>query len=264
MYQYLTQTLAVPATHIRLLLSEPPSSPKMHFERATRANILSSLHQHLYDNRDVRKGDNILFYFAGRGARYSLDNTFPGTEDTLDALCPADRGPSTAKDPILDISDRELSVFLEELRDVKGSNVTVILDCSYLLGNVQNRASSQQVRSAEPLPISVMKMLRAIREQPWTKTGIRKADTAEWDWDVRACMLLAACLLHEVVRETVDEGRWGSYFTRALIAVLRASPDLTYAGLGEAVTEYMPRRGTWCVQHPMVIGARELERVWFV
>ena len=265
MYQYLIQALGVPAAHIRLLLSEAPSFGNPCFSRATRENVLSSLIGHLRDNPDVRRDDNILFYFAGRGARYSLEGTFPDAEDTLDALCPADRGCPSADGPVLDISDRELSIFLEELRDAKGNSVTVIIDASYLVDTVQAREAHQNVRSAPPLNVPVDRILRAVDSDTRRKAGSKKVFSADWDWDERACMLLTSCLLHEVARETRPsaQDRWHGCFTRALICMLRSGEELTYAGLGEAVSEYMPRVGERCVQNPMVIGAREGELVWY-
>ena len=124
--------MKVPADHIRLLLSPPVSSvcaPESQLI-PTRSNILTALYDHLRDNRNIRKGDNLLFYFAGHGSRYAASDVFQDTGEMIETLCPADRGVSV-DGAILDISDRELSIFLEELRAEKGDHITVVLDCCH-------------------------------------------------------------------------------------------------------------------------------------
>lgn len=255
-YHHLTSDLLVPADHIRLLLSEP-SPDQIHPEKATRQNIMSSLCD-LRDNHDIVRNDNILFYFAGHGARYSLPRTPSGPRHPLDALCPADRGCESEGEVVRDIDECELSASLTELCAAKGSNIAVILDCCFALQGARMRGDSpgQNIRSIAPLEIP--------REQ-WTRVLHARSSSMAWRWDDRACVLLTACLEHELAQETKmdSEDEWHGCFTRALIAVLQLGGWTTYTDLVEKTTEYMPHLGPWCVQNPLAIGARQNELVWY-
>ncbi|KAI0312198.1 hypothetical protein OF83DRAFT_1018724, partial [Amylostereum chailletii] len=127
-HEYLVSDLFVPVSHIKLLTSNDHQGVSTDGQ-PTRANILNALYSHLRDNDNVQYGDKILFYFSGRGSSYDPSEYFiANVADKMgpvEALCPADRGAH------LDISDRELNVILAEIRDVKGPNITVILDCCF-------------------------------------------------------------------------------------------------------------------------------------
>lgn len=263
MAEYLVHDLKVPYDNICLLLSGTSAPPGFASDVASRANILSTLYRHLRDNPKIRSGDNIIFYFAGRGARYSLEGTLNVTDDALDALCPADRGNRAPNEPVLDISDREVSIFLEELRDSKENNITVIFDCCHAFDTIQDREPDAHMRSAPPLPAekAVEMMLRAADGDPHRKPGSKKAFSDSWDWDTNSCVLLTACLLHEVAREEVAAGEaWRGCFTRALIEELRVREQRTWAQLCEAITQRIGQRS----QNPLVVGDKEDNLVWYV
>ena len=103
MYQYVVSELGVAAEHVRVLLSSSAVYPNLRYDAATRNNILAALYDHLRDNPDIQIGDNILFYFSGHGARYSMSPAdFPAVDRHrgsdpvyVEALCPADRSAHT-------------------------------------------------------------------------------------------------------------------------------------------------------------------------
>ncbi|TFY78218.1 hypothetical protein EWM64_g5791 [Hericium alpestre] len=128
MHAYLTQDIRVPADHICLLTQSPSDLPPV-WAWPTRQNILSALYTHLRDNPHIRAGDNILIYFSGHGSAYYASDAFSSPAarvGSIEALCPSDRGTVFSpdrpdpEDIVSDISDREINVFLGELRDAQG------------------------------------------------------------------------------------------------------------------------------------------------
>ncbi|KAJ3556008.1 hypothetical protein NM688_g2265 [Phlebia brevispora] len=259
-YDYLTVELSVPQSHIRLLLSEiSPTSKDPLFP--TRENLLSTLFDHLRDNPHVRRGDNIIFYYAGYGTNYPVGRTFQRSGD-IEALCPADRDDSTPHGRILDISDREISLFLEELRDAKGDNVTVILDCCYD-GEPTPENALRKARFAKPMAVSWMDILCTADKDARRKPGSRSVFSEHWAWDSSACVLLTACRSSESALENKFSEGWHGFFTRALLALLRQGKCWTYIELCNAVKEYMPRYRSTYVQTPLVAGNRRDCRICF-
>ncbi|KAI0027941.1 peptidase C14, caspase domain-containing protein, partial [Vararia minispora EC-137] len=119
MFDYLTENLRVPASHILLLTDVVP----------TRERILRALYDHLRNNPLIpSSGANLLFHFSGHGSSFVSDFESGRTE----AICPADRhGGNPVDGVVLDISDRELNLIFSEICRQKGSKLTVILDCCH-------------------------------------------------------------------------------------------------------------------------------------
>ncbi|KAI0312195.1 hypothetical protein OF83DRAFT_1022509, partial [Amylostereum chailletii] len=102
----------------------------------TRANIIDGLYSHIRDNPLVQYGDSMVFYFSGHGSRYDPYEYFPSGVNSciepIEAICPADRGTHPqGYNMVLDISDREFNTILGEIRDIRGPNIAVILDCCH-------------------------------------------------------------------------------------------------------------------------------------
>lgn len=127
MHEYLTADLRVPPGDIQLLITE---DSQRNAHPPTRDHILNALYD-LRDNPDIQRGDNILFYFAGRGTLYSAP--------LVEALCPADRGCMVegSATPVYDISDRELSTIFQEITAAKGDCMTVITDSCHTHGRME-------------------------------------------------------------------------------------------------------------------------------
>ncbi len=138
MVQCLVEVVGVPKDRIQTLLG-----PKdQHDANAipSRQNILSTLRS-LSTKTDIKRGDPIIFCFAGHGSRYAWsgldddnglnsdkehDNEHsPARAGFVEALCPIDR------DNVPDISDRELNTIFSQIYRTGGHPITVILDCCH-------------------------------------------------------------------------------------------------------------------------------------
>ena len=267
MYNFFTRSLGLPDGNLRLLLSPTTDEDFRHLRYlpSTRSNILDALYGHLRDNADIRSGDNIIIYYSGHGARYDAHSLFDDTEDAVEALCPADRGARTKDGIVCDISDREIAIFLEELRDEKGDHITVVFDCCHS-GGATRAGALERVRAVEPLPVLPKALLDAADNDLRRKRKDRKAFSSDWEWDSGACVLLAACMAHETAKETMVDGAWRGNFTRALVALLPAfiRDGKTYTEVCEAVTEYMPKYRDRYAQNPLVVGDRQDCRLWYL
>ncbi|KZV66028.1 hypothetical protein PENSPDRAFT_689301 [Peniophora sp. CONT] len=263
--EYLTSSLRVPSSNILVLASsryeidaELRSKVKSIAE-PKRANILDALYSHFRDNVRVRPGDNLLFHFSGHGAAYPRGSSLTQTE----ALCPMDRNTASSP-PIVDICDRELNIILSEIRDSKGSNLTVVLDCCHASG--ADRAVASDVRAAQPLvdPGAVNRMFRSAADDVRRRRRDLSPFSPAWKGDMTSHVLLAACQSHEKAKETtVPLGKYPrlGVFTFALVSALRSprgvEPSLTYVDLIKSVLQ-RPATQTF-----VVAGKRKRSRLWF-
>lgn len=88
-------------------------------QQATREGILRSIDQHLV--RPARKGDEVVYYFAGHGAQ--VPNAASDEPDRLDeSIVPADSRRGAA-----DIRDKELRALFNQILD-RGARLTLLLD----------------------------------------------------------------------------------------------------------------------------------------
>ncbi|PBK63134.1 hypothetical protein ARMSODRAFT_840383, partial [Armillaria solidipes] len=123
MVKCLVEVVGVPEERIQTLLGPKDQHDADVSSIPSRENILSALRS-LSTETDIKRGDPILFYFAGHGSRY----TWPDPDDDKDlgfveALCPMDR------DTVPDISDRELNTILSRIHHTGEHPITIILDC---------------------------------------------------------------------------------------------------------------------------------------
>jgi hypothetical protein len=219
--EYLEADLSVPTNHIRILTDAA----------ATRTAILSALYD-LRDNAEIQRGDAMIIHYSGHGASYEADEFHDNTVDAIEAICPVDRG---VEDPcqgtVLDISDREINLFLSELCRTKGDNITLILDCCFSPAVPRPSPSVFISRGAPPLLGSLQSMLHAAENNPRKRWAAGAALTPDWIPDVSSYVVLAACQDYERAWECSD-GKGGD-FTIALLHALRAYPPhtLTYADL---------------------------------
>jgi hypothetical protein len=216
--EYLELDLSVPPGHVRILTDAD----------ATRAAILSALYD-LRDNPNIHRGDAILIHYAGHGASYDC----PDKNGSIEALCPVDRGTeNTDHEIVLDISDREINVFLTELSSAKGDNVTFVLDCCYA-GGAARAEKEFRAREVPPLADSLEKMLLAADNNP-RKQASGSVRAEHWTPDWSSHVVLAACQDYERAWECSDGN--GGDFTIALLKALRFLPHHTsYRGLIEHI-----------------------------
>jgi len=221
MREYLVSDLAVPADHVRVLNDAD----------ATRMAILSILYD-LRDNAEIQRGDAIIIYYSGHGASYDVGEVFKNNFGSIEAICPVDRGAEDAQHgTIVDISDREINLFLTELSSKKGDNITLVLDCCFSAGvprsaDPQFESSSPlQSRVTSPLVDSLQKMLSAAENNPHKGWTSGSALSENWTPDVSSYVLLASCQDFERSWECSDGT--GGDFTIALLAALRSHPPHT-------------------------------------
>jgi hypothetical protein len=190
------------------------------------------LYDHLRDNADIQPGDAILIHYSGHGTTYDVHEIFDNTFDSIEAICPVDRG---VEDPyqgtVLDISDREINLFLTELSNIKGDNITLVLDCSFSATVPNPNPTMLLSRGTPPLVSPLRQMLLAAENNPRKRWAPGSAITTGWKPDVSSYVVLAACQGIESAWECSD-GRGGD-FTIAFLKALRALPlhTLTYRHL---------------------------------
>jgi len=215
---------------------------------ATRAAILSVLYSHLRDNENIQRGDAILIHYSGHGASYDVNEIF-NISGSIEAICPVDRGvEDTGHGTVLDISDREINLFLTELASVKGNNITLVLDCCYAGGAARTEAAFQ-FRQAEPLDRSLKNMLLAAEDNPHKQWASGSALAENWKPDLSSHVVLAACQDFERAWECGDDK--GGDFTVALLKALRSLPlDTT------TYHDFIKRIGRLPRQQPYAVGSR--------
>ncbi|KAK0505503.1 hypothetical protein EDD18DRAFT_1400005, partial [Armillaria luteobubalina] len=145
-WEYLTTNLGVPGIRIQLLLGSKkrtsPESSKFRDDPMYPSHVhITTMLLSLIDNPDIKKGDNIIIYYAGHGSSYqcsdyndvkNADYHEIGPESTgyIEALCPIDHDTVDENgNTIPDISDREFNTILTLISQAKGNHITIILDC---------------------------------------------------------------------------------------------------------------------------------------
>ncbi|WP_197283479.1 caspase family protein [Mycobacterium sp. Marseille-P9652] len=108
---------AVPDKRIRLLVNA----------QATRRGMLEAFADHLINNPDIRRGDQILFHYSGHGSQSPARPEDYEPDGLNETLVPYD---SRLADGY-DITDKELACLLDRLASAKGDHITVILDCCH-------------------------------------------------------------------------------------------------------------------------------------
>ncbi|KDR76516.1 hypothetical protein GALMADRAFT_96265 [Galerina marginata CBS 339.88] len=116
---YLLNDLGVDDSHIMLLLDET----------ATRKAIIDAL-QVLKDDHNIQRGDAILIYYAGQGMQIPAPDRW-ATErkgNLIGGIVPYDFDEPTG---IYAIPDRTLNRLIQGIMQIRGDNITLILDCSF-------------------------------------------------------------------------------------------------------------------------------------
>ncbi|KAF7793257.1 hypothetical protein EIP86_004367 [Pleurotus ostreatoroseus] len=223
---------------------------------ATRENILGALYD-IRDNRDINRDDIIIIFFAGHGARWD----FPGEKERhIETLCPSDRGMEDATGNIVpDITDRELCILLEELRDAKGDHIVVIMDCCHAGGMTRLVPAIGTVTSRAVSCIPGLNTYDLLRTASHSRKRSNKDPAADgWTGDWTTCVLLAACQPHEHAIELSLPNWDGSVrgrFTACLLSRLRQGPFKDYAELLQAIIRDMPKVDEISLQNPMFLNS---------
>ncbi|KJA22390.1 hypothetical protein HYPSUDRAFT_41018 [Hypholoma sublateritium FD-334 SS-4] len=214
--EYLENEVAVPTDRIVVLLNWS----------ARRRDIIEALHD-IAKNEQIKRGDPIIVYFAGYGGEiiYAEDDV----KRTSQFIVPQDYCHRQGSE-VPAIPDQTIAALLGEIADVKGENITVILDCSYTMSGVLplEEGSSTRVRSAPISPrIHPPGLDRDIFQGSGRFPGL--SIRTPFDLTAQRFILVQACGPSELALETYTRGN----FTKAFLQLLRNSPphELQYSDI---------------------------------
>jgi pimeloyl-ACP methyl ester carboxylesterase len=197
--------------------------------QATRVNVIDAFRTHL---AQAKKGDTVLFYYAGHGSRERAPEVFWTIEpDRLDeTLVLWDSRESGG----WDLADKELAALIRPLA-AAGAHVVVILDSCHSGSGTRAVSSDLKVRrfptDARDRPIgSFLPEVQAI--------ATARASESGWDFgDDGRHILFAACCDDQEASEYHAEGLNRGAFSWCLFEALRQSPGTpTYRDLAANVS----------------------------
>ncbi|TFK54489.1 hypothetical protein OE88DRAFT_1201300 [Heliocybe sulcata] len=178
--------------------------------KATKRNIEDQFANHLLRNCSIEHGDAILIYFAGLGSTVTgpLD-WFRGKPGEVQVLCTFDHDTRDGDGRVAGISAVSLQAMLHELSEIKGNNITVVLDCcftglertSHLRFTPTVKCTPQDVRTNLWKGLPAQTRVRAHRDGFYERRSSH--------------IMLAAC----GPREKALEGKEGGRFTHSILAV---------------------------------------------
>ena len=206
--QWLLNDLGVPKEHIRLLLNS----------KATKSNVEDTIMEHLVNNPDIEHGDAMFIYFAGHGSQLSAPADWFHDKEPggfVDILCTYDHDTiDSSGQRLVGISDRSMQALLDELAEVKGDNITFVLDCCFspLQGRTKSR-DSRQVRWTYTFKAMSDDLYPGLWTSARGKPFARGSGFCESQ--PKTHMLLAAC---EQGAKAI-EGKDGGNFTTAFLKI---------------------------------------------
>ncbi|KAK2464298.1 hypothetical protein APHAL10511_003755 [Amanita phalloides] len=201
--QWLLNDLSVPKEHIRLLLGS----------EATKSEVEDTIMEHLVNNPDIEHGDAIFIYFAGNGSRLSAPADWfqDGKPDGfVDILCTYDHDTKSSSGQMVGISDRSMHALLHQLADVKGDNITFVLDCCF--SPPLSRINNHRVRWTPTLHATPDDLYRglwsAARGNPYAR------GSGFCEFQPKTHVLLAACDQGGKAIESKSGGNFTSAFLK--------------------------------------------------
>ncbi|KAF8809408.1 hypothetical protein BYT27DRAFT_7187712 [Phlegmacium glaucopus] len=222
--QFLKQRLNVPDANIISLRDE----------QASRAEILSGFIS-LRDNAKYERDEAaIIIYYAGHGAQTSKPDGWQDwvTGQHIEMLCPSDIHSLNGDHVVEGIPDRTISVLLNEISDVKGNNITLILDCCCSAG--MNRGEElEELENCVIRRISNPPQIKNSTDQELWSHGTRSGNISDGFYGKfnASHVLLAACGRDQLAHEhpKIKHG----FFTSSLMKVLGGNDinTLTYTSL---------------------------------
>jgi hypothetical protein len=205
--------------------------------RATRRNILKAFTEHLINNPDIRRGDQILFHYSGHGSQSPARPEDYEPDGLNETLVPYD---SRLGDGY-DITDKELAALLDQLANAKGDHITVILDCCHSGSGTRaaQDASAPRVRRVAADTRLPPADLDADLLGP-TAGNARSARLAGGKENQLPYVLLAGCrdeeLSYEYYGSVEDSAAWYGALTFFTLKTLQQLPEgASYSELYERV-----------------------------
>jgi hypothetical protein len=134
MKNWLMNDLRVPHNHICMLIDS----------KATKGVIEDAFMSHLVNNPSIQTGDSIIIYFAGHGSSaIAPDGWQNGNPLHAEMLCPYDHGTRIRGGRVAGLTDWSVYAMLSELREAKGDNITLILDCCFSPARNRSRVNAR-------------------------------------------------------------------------------------------------------------------------
>ncbi|KAG2015710.1 hypothetical protein CC2G_008954 [Coprinopsis cinerea AmutBmut pab1-1] len=224
---WLYEDLDVPKDHVKVLTDG----------QACKDDIERAFRDHLVNNTAIQKGDAILVYFSGHGSQVSAPKGWyrgMRKQRTVEVLCTYDFDTRDAQGlgRVAGISDRSLHAMLNELADVKGDNITLILDTcfnpSQTPENIRERSRTRWTpagkTSSEDLYRGLWPSARADLQNP--RFGFLEPSPTKY-------VVLIACSPGNIA----VEGREGGHFTASFLQAASSVPlhRTTYAQLFDCI-----------------------------
>ncbi|KAH9923545.1 caspase domain-containing protein [Fomitopsis serialis] len=231
-FQYfLTDALRVPPSRILSLSNQD----------ATRSAILNAFMDHLIQNDNIRKGDAIVFFYAGHGSRVEAPTNWLADGNMIETIVPHDEGPSDVEGEVIyGIPDRTFDGLMRQLAHEKGDNITAIFDSCHSGG--MSRGPLDMIPRAVPPNVSPSPVPPALDENIWrwglsTRSASTMAPTGFLYKAMQSHVLMAACRPDEQALEASRVPEPHGAFTLNLLKTLRSQnlAELTYARLIELV-----------------------------
>ncbi|KAI0766506.1 hypothetical protein BC629DRAFT_890682 [Irpex lacteus] len=206
--QWLSHDLHVPRNQIQLLTNS----------QATKRAIEDAFMAHLVNNIDIDRDDAILIYFAGHGSSvHSPRGWYTDGMKDVEVLCPYDHDCKSLEGRVAGISDRSFHAMLRDLAEVKGNNITVILDCCFSAHTtVRERRHVRWTPTTKAVPDDLYK-------------GLWRSALDGSNVDTVRGFARTSCDTHVVLAAarsgaSAFEGKGGGLFTRALLSVKDSVP----------------------------------------
>ncbi|KIM23672.1 hypothetical protein M408DRAFT_250848 [Serendipita vermifera MAFF 305830] len=198
---YLKEYLAVPDSQIKTLYDS----------QATRQTIIQSIEDLAFKEKAVEQNNPFLIYYAGHGAEGKRPTQ--GLDQIIQMIIPHDFKQPLDDYTVQGILDYEFNELLEQLANVQGDNITVILDCCHSGSGTRGTHLDTNDRTVRSIKIDEV--------IPNSRKGTRGSNVARGflHTGLRSHILLAACSEKEKAMEHNGRG----VFTEALLEALIAT-----------------------------------------
>ncbi|KAG8699620.1 hypothetical protein FRC09_006502 [Ceratobasidium sp. 395] len=251
-FNYFTNDLKVSPSQLQCLFNA----------EATREGILNAFQKHLITNEGVHYSDPIVIYFAGYGDRQAPPTGWHvnADEGPVNMVLPYDAGRGYEdREYVHGIPGQTLGGLMHVLREIKGNNITLVLDCCFSGSNTKGHAQTRYSHdpNAPLIPSTLDNNIKEIlspslsAQARYIATPKRAAcilSTPSDILDLGAHITLAACRSNEQAQEifesNLDTGAdppspVSGLFTTALLKALRGCNPITtsYASLMQGVQQ---------------------------
>ncbi|KAM5540210.1 hypothetical protein V8D89_006029 [Ganoderma adspersum] len=246
--RWLTNDLQVPRDHICTLTDS----------QATKRNIEERFLSHFVNNPAIEPGDALIFYYAGHGSSIRAPpGWFDSGHGDVSVLCTYDYDTKLANGKMsAGISDRSMHAMLRDLAQVKGDNITLILDTCFCLPPTNGTDPKERCYTR------YTPTRKATRED--LLEGLWHSASSKSEPIANRGFIGASFSSHVVLAASgagwpATERKDGGNFTRALLTLKdsRSLHKLTYADLPHELARFMSDH-----QHPACAGANA-DRILF-